>query len=134
MHCATCTLETCPIFGHILCRHKTNILLLQYPVLCRPHHGLTVNHKLPTTAALSWAPPPECGSEVTGYSVEVVGPNSTQKQEISIPGADVNSVEVTKLTPSTTYTFKVHATSRAGTGPVAIISSTTPSDSESTSY
>ena len=39
--------------------------------------GLDISHRLPTTAELSWSPPPaeKQNGVITGYTVEVVGPS-----------------------------------------------------------
>ena len=65
---------------------------------------------------------------ITGYTVQVVGPDSTQ--EIPVTDASATSVEVSGLRPSTPYTFNVSATTVAGTGPVISISYTTPQGGE----
>lgn len=96
--------------------------------MCNPHHGLDVCHRLPTTAELSWPPLSEQQqNEITGYTVLVVGPDSTQEQAVD---ATANSFEVAGLKPSTLYTFKVFARSFSKTGPAATISSTTPKGGE----
>ena len=92
--------------------------------------GLSVKHKLPTTAELSWLPVPvkKQNGLVTGYTVKVVGPDFPG--EISVQGAGTTSVEIPGLRPFTSYTFNVSAMTKAGTGPAATISSKTPEGGE----
>ena len=92
--------------------------------------GLLISHTHSTTAELSWTPLPldEQNGVIIGYIVQVVGPDSTR--EISALGADVTSVEVSGLKSFTSYTFNISAMTKAGTGPVATISSTTPREGE----
>lgn len=67
---------------------------------------------------------------ISGYVVEVEGPNCNNiiKQEMD---SNSTSFEVSDLKPFTSYTFSVFAKTRAGSGPVASISSTTPEEGES---
>ena len=90
---------------------------------CGAPGELKVSHSLPTTAQLSWSPLPEekRNGVITGYKVQIVGPHSQQEIQVE----DV-SVEVSSLKPSTSYTFNVSSMTKAGTGPVATISTTTP--------
>ena len=85
--------------------------------------GLKVSHRLPTTAELSWKPIPEekRNGVITGYTVQVEGPGFSQKMLVQ----DVKT-EIPSLKPFTSYTFKVSAMTKAGTGPAATISSITP--------
>ena len=87
---------------------------------------LLVSHSLPTSAQLSWTPVPDDkqNDTITGYIVQVEGPDSTQ--EIPVMDGNATSYEVSKLRPYTTYTFSVSAMTEAGAGPPIIISSTTP--------
>ena len=64
----------------------------------------------PTSAQISWK-----GDEkvVTGYSVQVEGPDSTQV----IPRRINTYVDILKLRPSTQYFFSVSAVTVAGTTP-----------------
>ena len=73
-------------------------------------------------------PPPEDEENtiITGYTVHIEGAGSSQ--QISVQDANAISVEITGLQPLTLYTFSVSARSRLGTGPVAVISSTTPEE------
>ena len=59
----------------------------------------------PTSALISWASIWE--DVVTGYTVQVEGPDSTQ--EIPIRNKSFASVVITDLLPSTQYTFEVSA-------------------------
>ena len=60
---------------------------------------------------------------ITGYTIQVVGPDSSR--EIPVQDAETTTIEVPGLKPFTSYTFHVNAMTKAGTGPVAIISSRT---------
>ena len=86
---------------------------------------LLVSHSLSTLAQLSWTPVPEDkqNDTITGYIVQVVGPDSMQ--EIPVMNGNTTSYEVSGLRPYTTYTFSVSAITKAGAGPPIIISSTT---------
>ena len=85
-----------------------------------------VNHRLPTTAEFSWTPVPKDKQNgvITGYTVQIVGAISTSRQEISVE-ADATSVEIFNLTPFTSYNFSISAMTKAGSGPIATISSRT---------
>ena len=87
---------------------------------------LSVSHFHPTTAELTWSqlPMEERNGVITGYTVQVVGPDASQN--ILIQGSDTTSVEVTGLRTFTSYAFNVSAITKAGTGPEATFSSTTP--------
>ena len=78
---------------------------------------LLVSHSLPTSAQLSWTPVPEDKQNdiITGYTVQVEGPDSTL--EIPVMDGSATSYEVSDLRPYTTYTFSVSAMTEAGTGP-----------------
>ena len=91
---------------------------------------LLVSHSLPTSAQLSWAPIPEDrqNDTITGYIVQVEGPDSTR--EIPVTDGNATSHEVSDLRPSTTYTFSVRAMTEAGTGPAIRTSSSTPQEGE----
>ena len=77
---------------------------------------LHVSHSLPTSAQLSWTPVPEDkqNDTITGYMVQVKGPDSIQ--EIPVIDRNATSCEVSDLRPNTTYTFSVSAMTEAGTG------------------
>ena len=86
---------------------------------------LIVSHSLPTSAQLSWTPVPadKQNDTITGYTVQVEGPGSTQ--EIPVMDGNATSYEVSGLRPYTTYAFSVSAMTEAGAGPPIIVSSTT---------
>ena len=75
---------------------------------------LLVSHSLPTSALLFWTPVPE-DDTITGYIVQVAGPEFAR--EISIAGAATTSTEVSDLRPNTSYLFSVSAMTVDGTGP-----------------
>ena len=89
---------------------------------------IDINHRMPTTAKLSWTPVPEDKQNgiIIGYIIRVVGADSTFSQEIPVEKADSISAEIPNLTPFTSYNFSISAKTKAGSGPVATISSTTP--------
>ena len=91
---------------------------------------LHVSHSHPTSAQLSWTPVPEDkqNDTITGYTVQVVRPTSTQ--EIPVIDGNATSYEVSDLRPNTTYTFGVSAMTKAGAGPPIIVFSTTPQRGE----
>ena len=93
---------------------------------------LKVNHRLPTTAKLSWTPVPrdKQNGVITGYNVCIVGADSTSRREIPVEKGDATTVEISNLTPFTSYNFSISAKTRAGSGPVATVSSRTPEDGE----
>ena len=92
--------------------------------------GLNITHSHPTTAELSWSPLPveKRNGVITGYTIQVEGPDFSR--EISVQDGNMSSVEVPGLMPFTSYTFYVSAMTKAGTGPVATVSSTTPEGGE----
>ena len=98
---------------------------------CGAPSELKVSHSLPTSAQLSWTPVPEDKQHdtITGYTVHVKGPGSTQ--EIPVMDGNATLYEVSDLRPYTTYTFSISALTEAGTGPPISISSTTPQAGDS---
>ena len=92
--------------------------------------GLNITHSLPTTAELSWSSLPleKRNGVITGYTIQVMGPDSSR--DIPVQDAETTTVEVPGLRPFTSYTFHVSAMTKAGSGPVATISSTTPEGGE----
>ena len=104
--------------------------MLKFTVPSGTPGELLVSHSLPTSAQLSWTPVPEDkqNDTITGYTVLVKGPDSTQ--EIPVMDGNATSFEVSDLRPYTTYTFGVSAMTEAGAGPPIIISSTTPQGGE----
>ena len=103
--------------------------LLKFTVPSGTPGELLVSHSLPTSAQLSWTPVPEDkqNDTITGYIVQVEGPDSTQ--EIPVDG-NATSCEVSDLRLYTTYAFSVSAMTEAGAGPPIILSSTTPQGGE----
>ena len=95
---------------------------------------LLVSHSLPTSAQLSWTPVPEDkqNNTITGYTVQVEGPDYTQ--ETPVMDGNATSYEVSDLRPNTTYTFGVSAMTSAGTGPPISIYSTTPQGGKICTY
>ena len=89
-------------------------------------------NRIPTTAKLSWTPVPrdKQNGVITGYTVYVVGADSTSRREIPIEKGDATTVEISSLTPFTSYNFSISAKTRAGSGPVATVSSRTPEAGE----
>ena len=74
---------------------------------------------------------PEIGaSEITGYSIEVEGPDTTQSIYTTLSKDMLSfsrvSEEVCDLRPSTEYTFSVSAKTVAGSGPAICVSFVTP--------
>ena len=67
----------------------------------------------PTSAQISWETVKGDDKPVTGYTVQVEGPDSIQ--EIPITCKYFTSIEISDLGPSTQYTFKVSAVTVAGT-------------------
>ena len=94
--------------------------------------GLNVNHRSPTIVNLSWTPLPkeEQNGIITGYTVQVVGPDSSSPREVQVEGADSTFTEIPDLIPFTLYTFKVSAKTKAGSGPAASKQSKTPEAGE----
>ena len=84
---------------------------------------LFVSHSLPTSAQLSWTPVPEDkqNDTITGYMVQVEGPDSTR--EIPVMDGNATSYEVSDLRPYTTYIFSISTMTEAGPGPPIIVSS-----------
>ena len=55
---------------------------------------------------------------------------SISVQEIPLVKADATSVTISNLTPFTSYNFIISAKTKAGSGPVATVSSRTPEAGE----
>ena len=98
--------------------------------------GITVNHRLPSTAKVSWTPLPKekQNGVITGYTVQAMGPDSSSTREILVEGADATSTEISNLNPFTLYTFKVSAKTKVGSGPAATKQSKTPEGGKLFSY
>ena len=71
----------------------------------------------PTSAQISWEAIQEESDDkpVTGYRVQVEGPDSTQVIPIS---DNINSIEISDLRPSTQYIFKVSTVTVADIKPL----------------
>ena len=84
---------------------------------------LTVKHRSPTTEKLSWAPVPEeeLNGDITGYTVQVVGPDHSTVYY----STDATSIEISDLNPFTRYTFEVSVKTTVGSGQAASIQSIT---------
>ena len=106
---------------------------------------LTVGCSLPTSVRLSWGAVPEGqrNGEITGYSMQVEGPDVTRNIQIATTVADQKSricrphsimkdaytfEEVYHLRPSTEYSFSVSAKTVAGSGPAISVSFVTPQE------
>ena len=115
--------------------------LLRFLIACTHMHiapsgspeWLTVRCGHPTSVQLSWSAVPEDqqNGEITGYSMQVEGPNTTRNVQIAttVTGHTedaYNSEEVCDLRPSTEYTFSVSAKTVAGSGPAISVSFVTP--------
>ena len=93
---------------------------------------LFVSHSLPSSAQISWTPVPKDKQNdvIIGYTIQVVGPDSTEKREIPVIDGNATSYEVSNLRPYTKYTFSVRAMTEAGTGSAISVSSVTPQGGE----
>jgi hypothetical protein len=83
------------------------------------------------SATVTWTPPANGGSAITGYSVRVVN-NATSQQVGALrpAGAGATSLVVTGLVNQTAYKFQVLATNAVGDGPFSAFSNVvTPSTS-----
>ena len=88
---------------------------------------LTVKHRSPTIAKLSWTPVPEeeLNGVISGYTVQVVGPDhsTVHYKKVSI---DATSIEIPDLNPFTWYIFEVSVKTNVGSGQAASKQSRTP--------
>ena len=93
---------------------------------------MTVTYRLPTTATLSWRPVPEemLNGVITGYIVQVEGPDDADYHSEQSVLPDATSTEIPNLHPNVKYTFSVSAKTAAGVGPPATTSSVTPQQGE----
>ena len=57
-----------------------------------------------------------------------MGADSTSRRKIPVEKGDATTIEISNLTPFTSYNFNIGAKTRAGSGPVATVSSRTPED------
>ena len=117
---------------HKVCIPHTKTILnnnIIPPALCHcpPHTGLTIKYRPPSSAEISWKPLPKGEQNiVTGYAVQVVGPDP--QRDISVTDASATSVKISQLKPCTSYTFHVSAVTELGIGPVATVRLTTPKE------
>ena len=97
---------------------------------------LTVGCSLPTSVQLSWGAVPEdqLNGIITGYSIQVEGPDTTQSIQINTTWISHASEEVCDLRPSTEYTFSVSAKTVAGSGPAISVSFITPQGGEASLF
>ena len=106
---------------------------------------LTVGGNHPTSVQLSWGAVPEdqWNGVITGYSMQVEGPDTTQNIQIattlsgwmpsilkphSLMEEAYTSEEVSDLRPSTEYSFSVSAVTVVGSGPAISVSFVTPQE------
>ena len=88
---------------------------------------LTVGCKLPTSVRLSWGCVPwgQQNGEITGYGMQVEGPDTTQIEYIKY-----KEHKELHVMPSTEYTFSISAVTVAGSGPAISVSFVTPQEGE----
>ena len=94
---------------------------------------------------LSWGavPKDQQNGAITGYSIQVEGPKTTQHIQIATTVSDqgilrprsiiedtCTSEEISDLKPSTEYSFSVSAKTVAGSGPAISVSFVTPQKGE----
>ena len=98
---------------------------------------LTVRCGHPTSVQLSWGtvPKDQQNGEITGYSMQVKGPDTTRNmppiyRSHSLMEDAYTSTEVCDLKPCTEYTFNVSAKTAAGSGPAISVSFVTPQEGE----
>jgi len=91
-------------------------VLVRYDIASAPGAPTSVHAEpLDRSAAVSWAPAPDNGSEVTAYTVTAAPDGSP----VTVSG-DATSATVPGLTKGTSYKFTVRATNRIGTGPSSV--------------
>ena len=95
---------------------------------------LTVRCILPTSVKLSWGtvPKDQWNGEITGYSIQVEGPDTTRN--IPITGEYATFKELFDLKPSTEYSFSVSAETVAGIGPAINVSFIIPQEGEASMH
>jgi hypothetical protein len=80
--------------------------------------GVAASPGYPASATISWTPPGNGGSPLTGYTITpFIG--TTAQPTRTVPGSAVTAT-VTGLTNDSTYTFTLAATNAVGTGPVSL--------------
>ena len=80
--------------------------------------GVAASPGYPASATISWTPPGNGGSPLTGYTITpFIG---TTAQPTSTVAGSAVSATVTGLTNDATYTFTVAATNAVGTGPASV--------------
>ena len=103
---------------------------------------LTVGCCLPTSVQLSWGAVPKFQQNgvITGYCIQVEGPDTTQNIQIATTASDrthtrrpvmgdaYTSKEVSDLRPSTEYSFSISAKTVAGSGPAISVSFVMPQE------
>ena len=90
--------------------------------------------------------------EITGYSIQLEGPDTTRSIQIATTVSDemsslcsfiseddllfstVTEEEVSDLKPSTEYSFSVSAVTEAGSGPAISVSFITPQEGEASTH
>ena len=125
---------------------------------------LTVRCSLPTSVWLSWGtvPKDQQNGVITGYSIQLEGPDTTRSIQIATTVSDetssdetssdetsslcslfsgddllfstVTEEEVSDLKPSTEYSFSVSAETVAGSGPAISVSFVTPQEGEASTH
>ena len=95
---------------------------------------LTVRCNHPTSVRLFWGavPKDQWNGEITGYSMQVEGPDTTRNIPITEEYATFK--EVSDLRPSTEYSFSVSAKTVAGSGPAISVSFVTPQEGEASMH
>lgn len=69
------------------------------------------------SARVTWRPAPDGGSPLTGHTVNVY--TGSRKVASFSVGGDVTSTRATRLTPRTSYTFRVVARNKVGSSPLS---------------
>ena len=103
---------------------------------------LTVRGSLPTSVRLFWGAVPEDqqNGEITGYSIQVEGPDTTQSIQTNTTVSKGllrirrASKKVCDLRPSTEYTFSISAVTVTGSGPAISVSFVTPQEGEASMH
>ena len=114
-----------PNAGVRLPTHKH--IMHTYPAPSVAPGELTVSYRLPTTAELSWShlQKNKQNGVIIKYTVKVIRDDLPSDMPVELDAA-TNFIKIIDLRPFTSYTFKVSAVTKAGSGPAATILSTTP--------